>query len=45
MSKLEELIKEHCPNGVEKVYVSDICNISRGVVISKEGNVRGEVNV
>ena len=36
MSKLEELIKEHCPNGVEKVYVSDICNISRGVVISKD---------
>lgn len=36
MTKLEELIKEHCPNGVEKVYVSDICNISRGVVISKD---------
>ena len=36
MTKLEELIKEHCPNGVEKVYVSDICYISRGVVISKD---------
>ena len=36
MSKLEELIKEVCPNGVERVAISDICAISRGIVISKD---------
>ena len=36
MSKLDELIKEHCPNGVEYKEVQDICAISRGRVMSKD---------
>lgn len=36
MSKLEELIKELCPDGVEYKTIREICSISRGVVISKE---------
>ncbi|MDE7162589.1 MAG: restriction endonuclease subunit S [Clostridia bacterium] len=36
MGKLEELIKELCPNGVEYTTVGKICNISRGVVLSKD---------
>ena len=30
MSKLDELIKELCPNGVEYKELKDICEISRG---------------
>ena len=36
MTKLEELIKELCPNGVEYKRIGDICTISRGIVMSKE---------
>ncbi len=36
MTKLEELIKELCPNGVEYATVGKICNISRGIVLSKD---------
>ena len=36
MSKLEELIKEYCPNGVEYAKIGDICDISRGQVMSKD---------
>lgn len=36
MSKLDELINELCPNGVEAKTISEVCNISRGVVISKD---------
>ena len=36
MSKLEELIQELCPNGVKYRTVGDICNICRGVVMSKD---------
>ena len=36
MSKLEQLIQELCPDGVEHKFVSDICNITRGRVMSKE---------
>lgn len=36
MSKLDELINELCPNGVEVKTISEVCNISRGVVISKD---------
>ena len=36
MSKLEELIQEFCPNGVEYKLLSDICDITRGRVMSKE---------
>ena len=36
MSKLDELIAELCPDGVEYRKVGDIANISRGKVMSKD---------
>ena len=36
MSKLDELIKELCPNEVEYKELKDLCIISRGRVISKD---------
>ena len=35
MSKLEQLINELCPNGVEWRTVGELCNLSRGKVYSK----------
>lgn len=35
MSKINELIKELCPNGVKKYTIKDICLVTRGRVISK----------
>ena len=35
MSKINELIKEMCPNGVKKYTIKDICLVTRGRVISK----------
>ena len=36
MSKLDELIAEMCPDGVQSKKISELCCISRGIVISKE---------
>lgn len=36
MSRLEELIAELCPNGVEYKSIDSFCEISRGKVISKD---------
>lgn len=35
MSKLQELIQELCPNGVEYKKLGDVCELSRGKVYSK----------
>ncbi len=35
MSKVNDLIKELCPNGVKKYTIKDICLVTRGRVISK----------
>lgn len=35
MSKLEALIEEFCPDEVEYVTITDICDINRGRVMSK----------
>ncbi len=35
MSKIDNLIKQLCPKGVECKKIGDICEISRGIVISK----------
>ena len=35
MSRINDLIKELCPNGVKKYTVKDICLVTRGRVISK----------
>lgn len=36
MSKIDDLIRQYCPNGVEYDIIKNICNISRGRVMSKE---------
>ena len=36
MSRLDELIQELCPDGVEYVKIKELCNISRGIVIPKK---------
>lgn len=36
MSKLDELIQELCPNGVEYKYLGDICEIKTGKGITKK---------
>ena len=36
MSKLDELIKKLCPNGVEYKRIDELCAISRGKVMSKD---------
>lgn len=36
MSKIEELINKFCPNGVEYIQIQDLCNITRGRVMSKD---------
>lgn len=35
MSRINDLIKELCPNGVSKYEIKDICKVTRGRVISK----------
>lgn len=35
MSKVNDLMKELCPNGVKKYTIKDICLVTRGRVISK----------
>lgn len=42
MSRLEELIKELCPNGVCYYYIEDIAKITRGRVISKQYIIENE---
>ena len=36
MSKLKELIQEHCPNGVEYKTLDKICSVSTGTQLNKE---------
>ena len=36
MSRLEELIQEYCPNGVEYRRIQEFCSVNRGRVMSKE---------
>ncbi|MDD2624518.1 MAG: restriction endonuclease subunit S, partial [Candidatus Riflebacteria bacterium] len=36
MSKLEELIAELCPNGVEYVSVGELCSIQTGSQLNRE---------
>ncbi|MCI6813236.1 MAG: hypothetical protein SOX11_04500 [Lachnospiraceae bacterium] len=36
MSRLDELIQEYCPNGVEFKTVGDVATITRGHVMSKD---------
>ena len=45
MSKLDELIAELCPDGVEYRKVGDIANISRGKVMSIRHKQRMRVSL
>ena len=36
MSRLEELINELCPNGVEYKKIGDVCDILRGKRLTKK---------
>ena len=36
MNKLDDLIRELCPNGISSKRIDEICSISRGKVISKD---------
>ena len=45
MAKLEELIKELCPNGVEYVELQKVCNFNRGTSITSKEVKGGDVPV
>ena len=45
MTKLEELIKELCPNGVEYVELQKVCNFNRGTSITSKEVKGGDVPV
>ena len=45
MTKLEELIKELCPNGVRFVALEEVCDFNRGTPITSKDAVPGEVPV
>ena len=36
MSKLDELIREYCPNGVEYKLLPDVLKVQRGVRVVKK---------
>lgn len=36
MSKLDELIQEYCPDGVEYVELETVCYITKGVQFNKK---------
>ena len=36
MSKIEELIAELCPDGVEHLELGNVCNIKKGSQLNKE---------
>ena len=45
MSKLEELIKELCPNGMEYVELQKVCDFNRGTSITSKEVKGGDVPV
>ena len=45
MSKLEELIKEFCPNGVEYKRLSEVCEFNRGTSITSKDAQVGNIPV
>ena len=45
MSKLEDLINELCPNGIEYRELSDICQIVKGQGLFKEDKGLGNVPI
>ena len=46
MSKIDELIQEYCPDGVEHKLLGDFCEITKGVQFNKSDmNVEGSYPV
>lgn len=45
MSKLEELIKEFCPNGVEYKKLNEVCTFNRGTSITSKDANEGNIPV
>ncbi|WP_288863635.1 restriction endonuclease subunit S [uncultured Corynebacterium sp.] len=45
MSKLDELVQELCPDGVERVALGEVTELKRGTSISKKNIQTGEVPV
>lgn len=46
MSKINELMKELCPNGVERVKLGEVCEVSRGKrLVRKELSETGKIPV
>ena len=45
MSKLQELIQELCPDGVEYKALGEVCEMQRGTSLTKANSVEGEYPV
>lgn len=45
MSKLQELIKQHCPNGVEYKKLGEVCSFQRGKTITAKETFGGTIPV
>ena len=45
MSKLQELIRELCPDGVEYKKLGEVSNMQRGTVITKKNIIEGDIPV
>ena len=44
MSRLEELIQQYCPDGLEYKSFFDVCDFVRGITYNKQQEARTEVN-
>ena len=45
MTKLEELIKEFCPNGVDYKKLNEVCTFNRGTSITSKDANEGNIPV
>ena len=45
MSKLDDLINKFCPDGVEYKKLCEVCDMQRGVSLTKANSVEGEYPV
>ena len=45
MSRLEELIQQHCPDGVEYKQLGDVCLMERGTSATKGTLQEGDIPV
>ena len=45
MSKINEMIKELCPNGVERMKLGEVCTFKRGITITAKNAIDGDIPV